>query len=263
MSYVLQRLKVAEIARCISDIMPRDPNDATYDMIVSLDSKLESLLQDLPDFFRIDIADSDEIGFVGQAHPYIPMQRLTVNLLINIVRCKLHFPYLSGNSNRSLHDFSRSASLKAARNILSAHRVMSTSGISHSADFMKIQGTIYHMFIGALILATDLCCNHPLGEDRERQSSELMAALKQLDDIKYHSQMAAKLLETLTQLLVKYGIWSPSTTVSTYAEGGFTADVDSFGQYQIGVQDSDSFPFDELWETFMTQPLTLDLFDII
>ncbi|KAF4631567.1 hypothetical protein G7Y89_g6564 [Cudoniella acicularis] len=264
MSYVLHRLKVAEIARCISDVIPHDPNDATCELILSLDSKLESLIQDLPAFFKVEIADSEETRLIDQTHPYIPIQRLLISIMINIIRCKLHFPYLAGNPSKSLHVFSRDASLKAARHLLSAHRDMITSEISHSADFMKIQGTVFHIFMGALILATDLCCNQPHGEDRDRQSSELMVVLKQLDGIKQHSQIAAKFLENLTQLLVKYGVWSPYTTVSPNAENELAPNVDSFGNGQMGVQDFASpSPFDDLWETFVERPSALDIIDIL
>ncbi|KAF5005142.1 hypothetical protein FDECE_8399 [Fusarium decemcellulare] len=267
MSYFLHRLKIAEVARCISDIIPHDPNDATLEMTVSLDSKLETLIQELPVFFRIELANSEETKLIDQMHPYIPIQRLLINLMTNLIRCKLHFPYLSGNPNKSLHSFSRTASLKAARQVLSAHRGMRTPNISHSADYMKVHGTVVHMFMGALILATDLCCNQPLGEDRERQSSELMEALKQLDGIKQHSQIAAKLLEDLTQLLIKYGVWSPSTTVSTNSEGGLAPNLESldwFGDGQMGMQDSDApLLFSDLWETFVEQPSALDMIDIL
>ncbi|KAJ4249118.1 hypothetical protein NW762_012452, partial [Fusarium torreyae] len=60
MSYNMQRLKVAEIARCISDLMPNDPSKATCELILTLDAKLESLLNDLPDFFKIEFADSEK-----------------------------------------------------------------------------------------------------------------------------------------------------------------------------------------------------------
>ncbi|KAH6986511.1 hypothetical protein BKA56DRAFT_479753 [Ilyonectria sp. MPI-CAGE-AT-0026] len=264
MSYVLHRLKITEVARCISDVIPHDPNEATCEMILSLDSKIESVIQGLPAFFRVEIADSEETRLIDQKHSYIPIQRLLINLMINLVRCKLHFPYLSGNPSKALHVFSRDASLKAARNLLSAHRDMITLDISHSADFMKIQGTVFHMFMGALILATDLCCNQPYGEDRERQSSELMVVLKQLEGIKQHSQIASKFLDVLTQMLVKYGIWSPSATVSTNTEGGLAANLDSFGIDQMGVHDLDTpFPFDDLWETFVAQPSALDMIDIL
>ncbi|KAF2474824.1 uncharacterized protein BDR25DRAFT_332154 [Lindgomyces ingoldianus] len=264
MSYVLHRLKIAEIARCISDVIPHDPNDATCELIVPLDSKLESLIQDLPAFFKVEIADSEETRVIDQTHSYIPMQRLLINMMINIIRCRLHFPHLAGSPSESLHVFSRNASLKAARQLLAAHQDMITSEISHSADFMKIQGTVFHLFMGALILATDLCCNQPNGEDRERQSSELMVALKQLDGIKQHSQIAAKFLEDLTQLLVKYGVWSSYTTVSPNVGNELSPNVHSFGNGQIGVQDlSSPLSFDDLWETFVERPSALDMIDIL
>jgi hypothetical protein len=259
MSYVLHRLKAAEISRCVVDLMPQDPNDATYELIVSIDSKIETLIQDLPPFFRVELADSEAIRLIDNAHPYIPMQRLVLTMLINIIRCKLHFPYLAGNANKSLHIFSRTGSLKAARSLLSAHRDICYSEIEHSSDFMKIQGIVLHVFMGSLILAVDLCCNQPQGEDRASQLSELTFAMNQLEGIKAHSQIAGKFLGDLTQLLVKYGVWSASMSGSSTEELAPT--MESLENVQMGGQDFASF--DELWETFVERRSALDMIDIL
>ncbi|KAI7763196.1 hypothetical protein LZL87_012233 [Fusarium oxysporum] len=241
MSYNLQRVKVAEVVRCISDLMPHDPAEASS-------------------FFKLELIESEETRQIDQNHPHIPMQRLLINLLINIFRCGLHFPYLPGRVNKALHAFSRQASLNAARVVLSSQRGMSMTDMSHSADFMKIQGTIFHMFIGALVLTTDICCN----QDDQTQLSELMEVLKKLDNVKDHSQMAAKLLDVLKQLLVTYGIWSPSTTVSAYTEGVTQLDYDTSGHEGPRVDSLDMpFPFDELWETYIGQPCGLDMLDAL
>ncbi|EXK79908.1 hypothetical protein FOQG_15526 [Fusarium oxysporum f. sp. raphani 54005] len=260
MSYNIQRIKVAEIVRCISDLMPPDPGEASCELILTLDAKMESLLCELPDFFKAELAESEETKQIDQSYPHIPVQRLLINLLINIFRCGLHFPYLPGRVNKTLHAFSRQASLKAARVVLSSQRGMSMTDMSHSADFMKIQGTIFHMFIGALVLTTDICCN----QDGQTQLYELMEVLKKLDNVKDHSKMAAKLLDVLTQLLVTYGIWSPSTTVSTYTEDVTPLDYDTSGHEGPRVDSLDMpFPFDELWETYIGQPCGLDMLDVL
>ncbi|KAF5650042.1 hypothetical protein F52700_481 [Fusarium sp. NRRL 52700] len=260
MSYNLQRVKVAEVVRCISDLMPHDPSEASCELILSLDAKLESLLCELPDFFKTELAESEETKQIDKAYPHIPMQRLLINLLINIFRCGLHFPYLPGRINKALHTFSRQASLKAARAVLSSQRGMTVTSMLHSADFMKIQGTIFHMFIGALVLTTDICCN----QDGQTQLSELVEVLKKLDDVKNHSKMAAKLLDILTQLLVSYGVWSPSTTISTYIEDARPLDFGLCGSKGQGLNSLDMpLPFDELWETYIGQPGGFDMLDIL
>ncbi|KAG5746292.1 hypothetical protein H9Q70_011004 [Fusarium xylarioides] len=260
MSYNLQRIKVAEVVRCISDLMPHDPSEASCELILTLDAKLESLLYELPNFFNSELAESEETKEIDKAYPHIPMQRLLINLLINIFRCGLHFPYLPGRINKALHAFSRQASLKAARAVLSSQRGMTMTDMLHSADFMKIQGTIFHMFIGALVLTTDICCN----QDGQTRISELIEVLKRLDDVKDHSKMAAKLLDILTQLLVSYGVWSPSTTISTYTEDAPSLDFGLLGSESRGLDSLDMpLPFDELWETYIGQPGGLDLLDVL
>ncbi|KAI1053549.1 hypothetical protein LB506_012559 [Fusarium annulatum] len=260
MSYNLQRIKVAEVVRCISDLMPHDPSEASCELLLSLDAKLDSVLRELPNFFRTELADSEETKQIDNAYPHIPMQRLLINLLINIFRCGLHFPYLPGRVNKALHAFSRQASLKAARAVLSSQRGMTMKDMLHAADFMKIQGTIFHMFIGALVLTTDICCN----QDGQTQVSELIEVLKKLDSIKDHSKMAAKLLDILTQLLVSYGVWSPSTTISTYTQDEAPLDLSLSGSKYLRLDGLDMpLPFDELWETYIEQPGGLDILDIL
>ncbi|KAF5655022.1 hypothetical protein F25303_947 [Fusarium sp. NRRL 25303] len=260
MSYNLQRIKVAEVVRCISDLMPHDPSEASCELLLSLDAKLGSVLCELPNFFRTELAESEETKQIDNAYPHIPMQRHLINLLINIFRCGLHFPYLPGRVNKPLHAFSRQASLKAARAVLSTQRGMTMIDMLHSADFMKIQGTIFHMFIGALVLTTDICCN----QDGQTQISELIEVLKKLDDVKGHSKMAAKLLDILTQLLVSYGVWSPSTTISTYAEDAAPLDFGLSGYQDPRLDGLDMpLPFDELWETYIGQTGGLNLLDAL
>ncbi|KAG7402461.1 putative transcription factor lepB [Fusarium oxysporum f. sp. rapae] len=260
MSYNLQRIKVAEVGRYISDLMPHDPSEASCELILSLDAKLESLLYELPRFFRMDMLECEETKQIDQKYPHIPMQRLLINLLINIFRCGLHFPYLPGRINKAIHAFSRQASLKAAQAVLSSQRGMSVTDMLHSADFMKIQGTIFHMFIGALVLTTDICCN----QDGQTQLSELMEVLKKLDDVKDHPKMAAKLLNILTQLLVSYGVWSPSMTISAYTEDATPLDFGLSGSQGQGLDSLDvPLPFDELWETYIGQPGSLDMLDLL
>jgi hypothetical protein len=265
MSYNLQRLKIAEIARCISDQMPQDVNDATCELILSLDSKLEALILQLPAFFRVETAGSDETARIDRVHPQIPMQRLLINFMVNLIRCKLHFPFLAGHSSRAVHRLSREASLKAARRVLSVYREMSMTNVSHSSDFMKIQGIVFHMFTGALILATDLCCNEFEGNDRERQSDELMGVLKRLDCIREYSQSAARFLGTLNELLVKHGVWPSDASVLGNIGNELSTTVDSAGPELENMQGQDyetlePFPYEELWDTFVERPSGLDLY---
>jgi hypothetical protein len=65
MSYNRYRLKMAIITRDISDMLPIDPNLATYDLIISLDLRLDQFVDSLPNFFRMDKAKSPIPGNSG------------------------------------------------------------------------------------------------------------------------------------------------------------------------------------------------------
>ena len=119
-------------------------------------------------------------------------------------------------------------------------------------DFMRLHGTSFHLFVGALVLATDLCFNQPPAEERESESSDLMLALKELEKMQETSQPAATFVESITKLLINHKVWLPSTTVQT---GFILNEMDQFGLDQT---DTGEFPtsmqFDGLWDTFIEQP---------
>ncbi|KAF2735372.1 hypothetical protein EJ04DRAFT_464849 [Polyplosphaeria fusca] len=260
MVYVLHRIKVADTARFISDTMPNDPSIATNEMIHSLDSKLESLLQELPAFFQSKPIITTEVQLIDQKHPYIPMQRFMLNIGIDIIRCKLHYPYLTATSDPPLHVFSRAAALKAARNLLEAYRKMLGAQMSHVADFLKIQGTAFFIFMAALIIATDLCCNKINDEERKNHVKELGSVLERLESVKQHSQIAEKFLERLTGLLGRYGVSEPLEIVNANEEERGSADVDPSRDGAVSVLDYDTLQFQELWEAFVEHPLTANTF---
>lgn len=273
MSYFLQRLKIAEIAQVVSDTSPINPSEITYDEVVSLDAKFQHFVDTLPAFFKIESSQTKEVCQIDKDHSYVPAQRLVLAIMLNLTRCKLHFPHLVGSANTALHIFSRHACLKAAQSVLSAHRDMSDANLSHSADFMKLQGTIHLMFVGALVLATDLCCNRPRGAKREQQASELTRACNVLASIQQHSQLASKFLDSLTQLLIKCGVWSLPATAPLPTNEQPSNHDDALQQWQFddylledGVlehQDLDtSLLFDDLWETFIDRPSAMNMIDI-
>jgi hypothetical protein len=273
MTYNLHRIKIAELARGVSDVVPNDPNFATYRLISSVDSKFKEFITGLPSFFRMDEADSPQVQQMDENYPFIPVQRLVLTIMVNLGRSKLHLPYLIGSPDGDLHRFSREICLRSARNVLAAHQDMSTANLSHSSDFMKIQGTMHHMFMGAIILATDLCCNRPRGEEQERQSAELMRTCTVLAGVKHHSQLAAKFLESITDLLVKHGVWSSSVSVPELTEGALVTSEDVAQQFQLSdyVLNSDQLgqtyshmplQFDDLWETFVERSSAMEMFDI-
>jgi hypothetical protein len=273
-SYVLCRLKLSEVAHAITELTPNNPIEASYDLVTSIDSKLQQFLKSLPVFFQMEKAHTPKVRQIDHKHPYIPMQRLVITMMINLGLCKLHFPFLVGSPFKGLHNFSRKTCLKAARSVLAAHRIITTSNLPYSSDFMKIQGTVQHMFMGAVVLATDLCCNQPRGPEREKQSSELMHVCSVLASIKQHSQIAAKFLTSLTELLVKYGVWSPSVVFPLADEpasnmNGVVSQLPQLSEYlldygHIDPQEIDSsFLFDDLWEQFVQKPSVLEMIDLV
>ena len=101
-----------------------------------------------------------------------------------------------------------------------------------------------------------------------------MRACTVLAGVKHHSQIAAKFLDSLTELLVKYGVWSPSVTIPSATDDTPIPNEDHSQQWQLGdysLEDSHmeqldfDMPllFDDLWETYVERPSAMDMIDIL
>jgi hypothetical protein len=293
MSYVIQRLKIAIVARDFSNVVPIDPGNATFDLILSLDAQMEEFNQNLPAFFDVHKSHTEEIRMLDRKYPYLPIQRLVITMILSLGRCKLHLHYLVGSPDMALHKFSRDICLRSARMALLAHKELSSLDLSHASDYMKVQGTVHHLFLVAIILATDLCCNRPTGPERDRSSDELMTACEVLASVKNQSQVAAKFLDCLTRLLVKYGVWSPNSTEEETSAGVVQAATASLEQRlpvtglapapvatntvqedpmsQQWMFDQQEFwdrpqagpmQFNDLWEMYVGQQSSMELIDL-
>jgi hypothetical protein len=162
MSYFLQRVRLAEICRCIVDSVPpfSSLSEADYDDILMLDTKLKTFLEELPIFFRLDVDSVEKSREVDEQHPYTPVQRFAICGHAHMKRCRLHQPFLSSHDTRYL--YSRNTCLASARAVIQICRQLHEGKVlkaGFASTDRRLLSLIYFLFMATVVLVMDLCFN--------------------------------------------------------------------------------------------------------
>jgi hypothetical protein len=206
MSYFLQRLRLAEICRSIVDHnlisttgLGR-PNYYTH--IMAMDFELNQFISQMPQFFQLD--SYEPFSNLSRANS-VYIQAYMLNSHIHTQRCKLHLAYLtSGPSDNPAHAASRHTCLQSARHIIRAEQQLLGSGHSFVRIRLRLAAILYSVFMASIVLLMDACVNRPHSVQDEGLDGDAAEALAILDDIRGHSLAAAKLLESLLQIVARY-----------------------------------------------------------
>jgi hypothetical protein len=208
-SYFLQRIKLAELSRMVTDSVPlalADPMDIDYEKVVALDRKFEAFEHELPYFFQLDEAYAAMSREVHERLPFIAAQRRIIGYTSSTRRLKLHQPFLVRIKLNPQYHYSRDAGLKSARLVINLHRTFQkTKGILLCSD-PKFCFVLHHLFWATAVLVMDICYNKTNAADEEERRAEVAAACKMLDVGKEHSGMAKKFLQSLMNILRKHGV---------------------------------------------------------
>jgi hypothetical protein len=206
MSYFLQRLRLAEISRSIVDHnlvsttgLGR-PNYYTH--IMAMDFELNQFISQTPRYFQLD---SYEPFSTSSRASNFYIQAYMLNSHVHTQRCKLHLAYLtSGPNDNPAHAASRHTCLQSARHIIRAERQLLGSGHSFVRIRLRLAAILYSVFMASIVLLMDACVNRPISVQDEGLDDDAAEALKILEDIRSHSLAAAKLLESLLQVVSRY-----------------------------------------------------------
>ncbi|VUC32842.1 unnamed protein product [Clonostachys rosea] len=181
MSCFLQRIKMADVCRKITDEISPISNDSIkpdYQVVLGFDRELHELEEQLPGFFQLN--PSKEQVELCKDRPYIAWQRLSVHLSLHARLCRLHrYYHLEGLSNPEyLH--SRNACVHSAHKIIEIRRAMDDPALSSTYNPERVWVTIQHVSLAAFTLATDVSFN-PVAPDAKSQKERVMVAYKTLD----------------------------------------------------------------------------------
>ncbi|KAF9631137.1 hypothetical protein BFW01_g1999 [Lasiodiplodia theobromae] len=157
MTFHLQHIRLADICRSIADRLPPFFHGGSpavdYDTILTLDAELQSFLDQLPAFLRLDYS-------LPPPHSHHPAavaaswscQRSLINAEVHARRIKLHHPFLWRGSDAATP--SRTICLASARAILDAGRLLVAEGSPPCAGIIRA-AILSHTFVAAITLVHD------------------------------------------------------------------------------------------------------------
>ena len=215
-SYLIQRMRLATVCRRVVDMMPLNPSNPDaipYSQFLELDEDFQTLLDDLPYFFKLDPESRRMAQNVHQKYPHIAIQKYMINMTANTRRCKLHQPFLVRGFTIPTYRHSRDVCLHSARTVLQIKKEMAADRLFASA-LANLSGINCHIFFAAIVLVMDLYFNKTgSGSDRDEMTEEerkqdvweVCNMLKEAKDTNV-SLVAARFLASLTEVLRKHRV---------------------------------------------------------
>ena len=189
MSAFIQRLKIADLCRQVVDTMPSillGSEEPDYDDILAMDKKFHAYLEDLPIFFRLDPTSIQRSQEYGKERPNLALQRIGVHFTLHTRLCRLHRPYHLEGSTNSKRVYSHTACIRSAQTVLELRRSMDDACSEFPFTPARWWAVMQHVFLAALILATDVSFN-PDAPDAEVKKSKVLAAYETLERSKEES----------------------------------------------------------------------------
>jgi len=231
MSYCLQRIRLGEFCREITDSAPFGvPNPATtdYEKTKHIDGKICDFAQSLPPFFSLSYNSNQLPKADAHTSTGIIMQRYILNFLLNTQRCRLHLPYLSHAFKDPAYEYSRKACLEAARVVIRTPRQLSQEMIPFAQAPLKISGMLHCVCVATIVLLLDYCGdNHQ--QEKEGGRAEIFEAFAILEEANEQSPFAGRLLESFKTVLRRHSASASAAGGSQSTQSSGQLDTDSPG----------------------------------
>ncbi|KAI5780843.1 hypothetical protein EDC01DRAFT_667417 [Geopyxis carbonaria] len=202
MSYYFSRVHLAHISREVIDTLGVNAysgDNPDYESILSLDARYRAFAKGLPKFYRIDSKSKAETADIVRERPYINWQRIMLHIGMHSMLIRLHSPFLIRGSEEPRVAYSRMVSLKSAHGVLALYRqtFSDTPGFPHA---MKLWIGIHQLFISAVVLSIDLCCNEEEPHVNETKK-EIMEACEMLERASMESSIADHAVKMLSAII--------------------------------------------------------------
>lgn len=171
MSTFIYRIKIAEICREAVEMLPSqfdDRLDTNYAAVLMIDERFNTLLQTLPEHFRMTSSEADITDYHFGA---FTMSKLTLNFAVLCRLCRLHRRYFIEGMHDARYKYSHTACVRAAQEALEIRARLEECGKSMGMFTSRSRVLMHHSFVAALVLATDVSFNSgtPLAEKRRMQ----------------------------------------------------------------------------------------------
>ncbi|RYN20372.1 hypothetical protein AA0115_g10212 [Alternaria tenuissima] len=201
MSYFLQRIRLSEISRNIVDQINSDPSNRRAN-IMAMDRQLVEMLNEVPAFLLLN-SYQDTIGCTNSNHSFV--QAYFLNTLLHTQRCKLHLATLTRTSTMDpTYTSSHAACLQSARQLLHIETTLLRSQNPFARRPQRPPAGLYSIFVATITLLMDVCLNKPSDIPAVLQAGDLVEGLQMIADAREDSLAAAKLYESLMQILGRY-----------------------------------------------------------
>ncbi|KAH8880826.1 hypothetical protein GQ53DRAFT_889593 [Thozetella sp. PMI_491] len=207
MSYFLQRIRLAEISRSIADHSL--VATTSYAHVVAMDSELDQMIHTIPTFFQLDsYRGSPSSGRASRVF----IQAYMLNLLVQTQRCRLHLPYLASNpSNIPTYVSSQSICLMAAQEIIRIEKRLLQSEHPFIRVRLRLPAILHSVFMATTVLLVSSCARHSTPPQDKADGCDVTEGLRIIKDARNNSLAAAKLYESLKQILAKHRVMSQQT----------------------------------------------------
>ena len=215
-SYLIQRIRLAAICRHVVDAMPLSPatpDAIPYSQLLELDQMFQSMIDELPFFFKNDAASRQKARAIHRSNSHIAIQRYMITMTLNTRRCKLHQPFLIRGFTNPMYRHSRDICLESARIVLQIKKELAGERL-FGAGLLNLSGINHHIFFAAIALVMDLCYNQnptdpaspaESAEERRKEVWEALSMLKAAKDSNL-SAVAGRFLGSLTEVLKKHRV---------------------------------------------------------
>ncbi|KAH7039897.1 uncharacterized protein B0I36DRAFT_3200 [Microdochium trichocladiopsis] len=217
-AYTLQRIRLAEITRKISDraaIIGNDLQEAAYEAVLELDLEMQQMLDELPAYFRQAVPALMETYNLDrtQASKLRQQGHLIYNHIIS-QRAALHFPWFLRANKDKRYAPSRDICLLCARQTVLMEAEVEVAGLSATAQY-KFVCVLMALFRAAVVLVVQFCRSKTSdgSSSRARLRQEIMEALTILETAKEHSETACRSFESLCAVMRKHRISARDTRV--------------------------------------------------
>ncbi|KAJ5633691.1 hypothetical protein N7528_001533 [Penicillium herquei] len=267
MSYSLQRIRLAELCREVTDKIPLESRYgfSNYQHIRDIDAQICQIVNEMPSFFSLNNNSETATSSSPENPPGVIIQRYVINSLIYALRCRLHLPYLSRAAAEPEYGYSRDACLKAARMVIRTERLLATERLPFGLARLRFTGVIHCVCMATIVLLMDVCLHKSIQpeDDRERRA-EIYNAFSVLEQAKGQSPFVEKILESFYAVLRRHkapisGV-SGKPVVRTENDGGHPPSesiADSTTSINIPIEYNANSPwdptlpmFDDIWQQF-------------
>ena len=205
MSYSILRIRLGEISRNITDrtaFIMAQPS-IPYHVIMDIDTELQLLLNDVPQFFSMPVADLIKTYQLDPSRAEsIAYQGYMFSTLFYSQRCIIHFPYYGRGFVDHTYASSRDICLQSACLIIQTEVKFKESRLWNATRF-KYLGLFVAVFMASIVLLMNQCYNKGFPRD-EAQRKVLADAMGILEEGRHESETTSKFLDSLMQILRKH-----------------------------------------------------------